>query len=1268
MMTKSDRSLRIGRVCVRVALAVVTLALLAASPVQAQTYTVRVTKSGGQRLAGVEIYGTGRFNGIFGRVTNTNGEFAFDVRNLTTPNPELVFIKGSQLNTPLGSGFRFEPSSLVVSEANCPGRICSATAIQDVREAAVLQWFVKDSAGKGIPGIPVTAPQADNPCPKLTDPNGYAIWAVTRQPAACSDLDSDLSNNSYLVVPSEPAGKRCTFKAAVSKYKACMYGVNETSGVFNASCADSSAADPIGSVSYQIKVIDNTEAPVAGVQFEGSGGISGLPSKLTDSLGRWSFNTIDVGAPAGSSFNLVPVGPYQFEPSELSLSPNSCPQNICFIRAFKNGQQSSAMTVNISTPTGEPVSGVKVSAPALQICPRNTPRETDNAGQTLFAALRVPSCSDSDNDPNNNFVSFSPELASCTFTDNSGMPFQGCPVDALNISSFTAHCGTPPPHHYYLSGTIFNSSGRGEAGVGVLNNGIRAGFTDAYGNYALVVDAGTSNLISASVKTLPFSQYFASVSANRAGIDFAISAPTPAPTPISPPNGGQDGTTTISGRVTDAQGMPLVGVQIYDGDDEWSHKDLVAQSDSSGFYSFSVLANGDSHWVTARSLDDNDDETFPRYFQPGGYFFADLDAEQVNVDFGEAANNLALIGAALDSNGNPIAGATITLSHNGGLDIDTTQTDADGWYAVSVPEGEDYILTAQKNGLTFLPETYFDNEASAPRDGMIFIGILSASPTPSNSPTAMPTTSPTQPPFVTPPPTAWPTPAPTYSSPAPTAQPTVFPSNNPTAQPTSSPTAAPTGSWPTPNPTLTPTPAPTAGPTAWPTWAPTSQPTQDQTPGPTSQPTFFPTQNNSPMPTATFVPPPTGIVTPEPSEWPTSWPTWAPTGMPTSYPSYIATPQPSAWPSGMPTSMPSWAPTAEPSQWPTPDATPESRASLASLCSYDPDFSLRWRVTNPLSRDLIVTWIVYGEPQFGNLYVPAFGQAEFDTNRVPNSPNAVIIYADGVQHDAKSPTFQRCGSTNPSPTPTLAPGQPSPTPGVTPPPGSETPMPSPSGSPSPSPGLRQSMALTPLCSDVQDGSARWRIYNPNAFTVSGRAVGAIDEESFILQADATYEVYLAQSGDGSQGLALWVEGSLEQVANNNLGSCLAAPSPTPEAFGAIQGKLMGQNGRPMNKSTTNLLNKMPRGAILALARASDGAVYSTIVANPFNFQIDVPVGVYDISIISDCVKINSASKIIRTRITDAGKKGVNFSGKALASRINRGQCSVQSPSAPWISD
>jgi hypothetical protein len=310
-----------------------------------------------------------------------------------------------------------------------------------------------------------------------------------------------------------------------------------------------------------------------------------------------------------------------------------------------------------------------MQATQLQSCPRNVARASDNTGLVLFPANQITGsvCDDNDNDPSNDRVSINPALSGCTFSHNSGNPFQTCANSAQISGEYSAQCGAPPPLHFSLSGALFNQLGQPLAGKMILNNGAHAATTDQNGNFALIVDEHADNVISPADRADPASVDLNDISTNHASINFVILPPTPTPAPTqaapqqptaTPILVGQE--VIISGNVTDENGLPMVGVSIYNGEDEFSHKEIVAVSDSAGHYSFNVDSHSDN-WVTARADDEDDDGEFPMYFLPGGYAINDVEEDQSNTNFARTNENLVLMGHVSDSNGNLLGGVSVNI-------------------------------------------------------------------------------------------------------------------------------------------------------------------------------------------------------------------------------------------------------------------------------------------------------------------------------------------------------------------------------------------------------------------------------------------------------------------------------------------------------------------------------------------------------------------------------------------------------------------------------
>lgn len=264
-------------------------------------------------------------------------------------------------------------------------------------------------------------------------------------------------------------------------------------------------------------------------------------------------------------------------------------------------------------------------------------------------------------------------------------------------------------------------------------------------------------------------------------------------------------------------------------------------------------------------------------------------------------------------------GVLVTLLGNSYDVIDSTTTDADGYYwftglyastpyvlQFTAPSGYAWTVRYQAHGdgsdsvVWSNGNADFDAPATGANQGGTngvvddssldagLVALTSVTPTPSSTPTA--TATPTDTATSTPSSTASPTPTETAtatstSTNTPTSTPTSTPTNTPTSTETATNTATTT---PTDTPTKTATATPTATATSTPTATATSTPTSTVTSSPTITPTKTVTTTNTPTKTATQTPTRTVTATSSPTK--TSTATNSPTR--TSTPTKTATTTP----------------------------------------------------------------------------------------------------------------------------------------------------------------------------------------------------------------------------------------------------------------------------------------------------------------------------------------------------------------------------------------
>jgi hypothetical protein len=153
---------------------------------------------------------------------------------------------------------------------------------------------------------------------------------------------------------------------------------------------------------------------------------------------------------------------------------------------------------------------------------------------------------------------------------------------------------------------------------------------------------------------------------------------------------------TLSGRVTDANGAALSGVEVRLGG---GYADLK-QTDADGNYSFTNLRVGRNYTVTA---------TRPGYaFAPATHAVDDPRGDH-SANFAGSRLTYAITGRVTDTaGGGALGGATVSLS--GSLSA-TTQSDAQGNYVFTgLPSGGDYTVAASHPNFSFTPAARaFDN-------------------------------------------------------------------------------------------------------------------------------------------------------------------------------------------------------------------------------------------------------------------------------------------------------------------------------------------------------------------------------------------------------------------------------------------------------------------------------------------------------------------------------------------------------------------------------
>ena len=749
------------------------LLLGAAVSSQAEVFTIHIETDAGQGADGVQIYGTHGVSDLPGHFTDTRGDFILDTDHVASPSPIVTF-------THFAKGYRFDPPELGISDAACPAHLCRVKAIADGNVQSLIQWTVIDGAGKGLAGMPIAAPSSLIGCPRVTDNAGRVYFPVYGRSGACSDSDANLANNYYPVLPLETPTRQCTFSTALlNKFLACPSTTAIGSGYVTAACT-SKVPLPIGSsTTYVMKVQQMNGQGVGGITFEGSEGLSSITNRITDSTGTWQFSTSQIGAAADAKIEVVPVGGYQIYPSELTLSPNSCPGNVCRFWAVNN--QTKQGLVKWEVVQGQnrnPLPGVQIALSSLPSCGSSF-KTTDSSGRIFFSANVCAACNDADADRANDTDSLNPSAPYCQFAHSSSTPFQMCPTALYNSGQFSAFCDGSTPRVFTIRGSVYDVLGSPLGGVPILQDGFLAGQSQADGSYMVSVAEPASPKMNAQPSGAqafdPEMVQFAQIGRDMGGVDFRVVAPAPASTP---PDEDRECEVkeryTLKGTVYDQSGQRLAGAQVLNNHEE------VVRSDTGGNFSFEVPALG-NNWVTVEYND--------YYTDPAGIEAPFIRCDRDNLNFRLTdVPSYTFSGTVISSDGAPLEGVTVSYAY-GSVNL-STRSAPDGHFIFTVPEHAAYSVTAVMGSLAFHPLAY-EGEADNNRSDLVFIADpLPGMPTPTPFDTATPTMTPT------PTMTGLPTKTPTVTMTA-TAQPTATISATPTltATPVSTPVA-----------TITPTP------------------------------------------------------------------------------------------------------------------------------------------------------------------------------------------------------------------------------------------------------------------------------------------------------------------------------------------------------------------------------------------------------------------------------------------------------------------------------
>jgi CSLREA domain-containing protein len=279
---------------------------------------------------------------------------------------------------------------------------------------------------------------------------------------------------------------------------------------------------------------------------------------------------------------------------------------------------------------------------------------------------------------------------------------------AGNTSEFSA-CRAVVAVTYALSGRVTDAGAQPLAGVNVHLSGSASQdtTTDASGNYSFNgLQQGGNFTITPSLTNYSFtppSRTVGNLQSDQTGLDFT----------------GQLVIFTLSGRVTDEGGQPLVGVNVHLSGSAGAD----TTTDASGDYSFNGLQQGGSFTLTPT-------ETSYR-FTPPSRTLNNPQGNQTGLDFTGKVITYTVNGTVTNGSGAGLAGVNVTLA---GARSAVAHTDAAGNYTFAgVPAGGSFVVTLEKEGFSFNPPNRVIDDIGA---GVRFdsVGTLQASPTPTPDP------------------------------------------------------------------------------------------------------------------------------------------------------------------------------------------------------------------------------------------------------------------------------------------------------------------------------------------------------------------------------------------------------------------------------------------------------------------------------------------------------------------------------------------------------
>ncbi len=247
-------------------------------------------------------------------------------------------------------------------------------------------------------------------------------------------------------------------------------------------------------------------------------------------------------------------------------------------------------------------------------------------------------------------------------------------------SELQEYLATTPNANFTLQGTAVDENGAPISNVAVLLSGSQATstLTDSQGNFRFL--------------NLPTSGAY-TVAVNKVHYSFATSSQTV----VRPSNdvifnfSALLNRHSISGQITRPNGTPVSGLTV-----QLDGTATAQTTDANGYYSFSGLAAGQNYTVVPISTEFE--------FTPTMRTFQGLSANQTAAAFSANRTIVAIAGAVVDENQNPVSGATINLT---GSQTAVAVTDSQGGVQFSgLAANGNYIIAASKHHYTFAPASH----------------------------------------------------------------------------------------------------------------------------------------------------------------------------------------------------------------------------------------------------------------------------------------------------------------------------------------------------------------------------------------------------------------------------------------------------------------------------------------------------------------------------------------------------------------------------------